>query len=298
MSGKKLNRKYRMLIELENGKILEITDPLTLEFNIERNTAVSLNKGIFRIYNLGLNIRNQIFQDRFRVKDFGSGKLYKKLILQAGYNQLSTIFVGNILESYSFRQGANVIQYIECYDGLYGAVNGFVSQTLNKGASVNEALELLVNQLPNVDKGTIASQEGTLSRGRPFFGNTYTVLDETFRNKVYIDLEQLNLLDPNQAITGQLPLIKSETGLLSTPRRQQSYLQVDIVFEPRLTLGQLVAIESSINPIFDGQFKIFGITHQGTISGAISGEAKTTLQLFIGSEVLGGLKTITKKDKL
>ena len=56
-----------------------------------------------------------------------------------------------------------------------------------------------------------------------------------------------------------------------------------MIFEPRITVGQLVEIESSTASIFDGQFKVIGIHHAGIISGAVAGEARTTLNLFIGA---------------
>jgi len=76
------------------------------------------------------------------------------------------------------------------------------------------------------------------------------------------------------------------------PRRQNTYIQVDIIFEPRIQVGQIVEIVSQIDPRFNGQWKVQGIKHSGTISGAVGGDCKTTLQLFYGTAPLGGLKKV------
>ena len=297
--ARKINRHYRLLIETNTGETIEITDPLTIEFTVTRNTAVSLNKGLFKIFNLGASTRTKIFQDRFRIKDGGTGEFYKRIILQAGYNQLSTIFTGNILSSFPVRQGANIIQNIEAYDGLYGQANSFTSATFNKGTPINDVISNVANDLQKVEKGIIADQEGTLKRGTSFFGGSFQVFSDFFKNEkvdVFIDNEQLFLMGTNQVFKAQLPLIKSTTGLLSVPIRQQTYLEVEMVFEPRITVGQLVELESSVNPLYDGQYKVYGVTHNAVISDAVSGDAKTKLQLYIGSELLGGLEVISKKS--
>ncbi len=295
--ARKINRHYKLTIETNDSGTVEITDPLTIEFTVTRNTAVSLNKGIFKIYNLGLATRTKLFQDRFRIKDKGTGEFYKRIILQAGYNQLSTIFVGNILTAFPTRQGGDIIMNIEAYDGLYGQANSITSLTLNKGTPINDVVDTITNDLQKVEKGVIASQEGVLTKSTSFFGNTFEVLTEFLKDKaeVFIDNEELLIMNSNQAFIAQIPLIKSETGLLSVPVRQQTYIEIDMIFEPRITVGQLVELESGVNPAYDGQYKVYGVTHNAIISAAVSGDAKTKLQLYIGSELLGGLELISKR---
>ena len=295
--ARKINRHYKLTIETSDGGTVEIADPITIEFTVTRNIAISLNKGIFKIYNLGLANRTKLFQDRFRIKDKGTGEFYKKIILQAGYNQLSTIFVGNILSAFPTRQGGDIIMNIEAYDGLYGQANSITSITLNKGTKIDDVVDTISSDLLEIKKGIIASQEGVLQKATAFFGNTYNIIVDLFKDKadVFIDNEQLFVLNSNEVFIGQIPLIKSETGLLSVPVRQQTYVEVDIVFEPRIGVAQIVELKSSVNPLFDGQYKVYGVTHDATISGAVSGDAKTKLQLYIGSALLGALRTTSKR---
>ena len=49
----KFQRKYELTLETATGSTITITDPLTLEFSITRDTLASANTADFRIFNLG-----------------------------------------------------------------------------------------------------------------------------------------------------------------------------------------------------------------------------------------------------
>jgi hypothetical protein len=291
----KLNRRYRLLIDVgtaEQPEVIEITDPLTIEFNITRGIHSSLNSGSFKVYNLSNSTRTRIFQDRFRLR--GSSLLYKRITMQAGYNQLATIFRGNLLQSFPFRKGGDIIQQIDALDGSFGLLNSFTSLTLNKGTTANDAIDKISNDLVNIEKGIISQFNLVFKKSLSLFGDTIGEIKKIIRGEadVFIDDEKLLILKTNECVEGQVQLINSETGLLGTPIRRNTFLQVEIVFEPRITVGQIVKIKSSVNPAYDGTYKVVGITHTGTISGAVAGTAKTILQLFIGTEFANGLQTI------
>lgn len=293
--SKKLNRRYRLLIDVGEGnatEVIEIADPLTIELNIVRGIYSSLNTGTFRVYNLAQKTRNRIFQDLFRLK--GSTLLYKKIILQAGYNQLATIFSGNLTQSFPFRRGGDIIQQIEAIDGGFGQQNSFTNLLLGKGTSFNDALNKVSDDLITVEKGIFSDFSGFFKKPFSLFGDTVGEIKKFMRGEadVFIDNEKLFVLKSNEGTTGQIRLINSDTGLLGTPLRRNTFLQVEMVFEPQLAIGQIVEIQSRVNPIYDGQYKIVGVSHAGTISGAVAGNLKTVLQLYIGNELFEGLKTI------
>jgi hypothetical protein len=292
----KLNRRYRLLIDVgtdSKPEVVEITDPLTIDFIINRGIFSSLNTGMFKIYNLASTTRTKIFQDLYRLK--GDSLLYKGITLQAGYNQLSTIFKGNLLQSFSFRKGADIIQQIEALDGIFGQQNSFTNLTLGKGATFNEALDKVSKDFVNLDRGVFSSFDKVFKKPFSLFGDSLGEIKKFMKGEaeVFVDNEKVSVLKRNEGVVGQIQLINSETGLLGTPIRRNTFLEVEMIFEPRLTIGQFVEIKSSVNPVYDGQYKIVGITHAGTISGAVSGNSKTKLQLFIGTELTEGLKTIS-----
>lgn len=288
----KLNRKFKILVETIDKKVVEITTPLTIQFDVERTTSSSINQMNLRVYNLSEKIRNLLYKDKFLILDDGTKKNYRQIILQAGYKELSTIFKGNVLEVYSYRQGADIITYFNCHDGGYAASNSYSSITIDKSESYEDIFNKLISNLVGIKKGKIGEIEGNPKRGVVFNGNTFTLLQESFDNKIYIDLEEVNLLNDNEAIKGDVLLINSETGLLGTPIRQNTYLTLDMIFEPRIVVGQVIEINSRINPFYNGQFKVDGIKHSGTISDAVGGDCKTSLQLFVGTPEFQDLKIL------
>lgn len=301
----KINRKYKLTFELTDqvsgiAKAIEISDPLTVEFDITRNTASTLNSATFKIYNLNETNRNLIFRNKTSINNILGRR--NKVIFQAGYensqnknSELPKIFVGDLLEAYSSRDGTNIITFINAQDGGFGAYNSTVSTTLAAGETQFNLVDYLMSSISGVTKGVIGETTGTAKTPTVLNGNVFYLLTNNYRDEVFIDLEVINKLGVNEYIKstgGQVQLIDSESGLLGTPLRQGTDLVVEMLFEPSIKVGQLVEINSKINPIFNGQFKVNGVKHTGIISGAVNGEAKTTLQLFIGNYLLGALKGI------
>jgi hypothetical protein len=287
----KTGRNYRLFIEttppgalpaLQNA--IEIEYPLTIQFDIERNNSSAMNQMNLKIINLGRDTYNQIVKDRYNIQDLGNGNNYRRVVLQAGYTELSTIFVGNLLEANTYRQGTEMMTYLLAQDGAYGAYNGYSNITFDRGIDFKEVVRSLFQNLPRVDPGAIGEIDGVTKRGVVYNGNTYTLLQNNFNKEIFIDLERINLLNPDEVLDGQVFLISDETGLIGSPRRQNTLVIVEMIFEPRINVAQAVEIESRINPRFNGQYKVVGIRHSGTISGAVGGDCKTTLQLFIGTQ--------------
>jgi hypothetical protein len=283
----KFNRQYRLTLKLtEEDEAIVIEPPFTIKFSIQKTISSSVNQMKLEIYNLGKILREKIFQDRFNIKK------YKKVILQAGYDRLSTIFVGNILEATSYRRKQDIITYINAQDGGFSVRNSYSSFSIEAGESFKGAIGKLFDDMQNVSKGKIGDIVGSFKRGVVFNGNTYNLLKEQTKENVFIDNEVINALKEDEVIVGEVPLITSETGLKNTPIRRDSFIEVELVFEPRIVISQIIEIKSTINSLFDGQYKVIGIKHNATISESIGGEASTILQLFIGSQLLGGLKTV------
>jgi hypothetical protein len=146
-----------------------------------------------------------------------------------------------------------------------------------------------------VKTGVIGETPGNYKTPTPLNGNSFFLLTKDYKDEIFIDLEKVNKLGVNEYIKGAgglVPLITSETGLLGTPLRQGTDVVVDMLFEPRINVGQLVEIDSEFNKLFNGQYKVNGVKHSGIISGAVNGDCKTTLQLYAGDKLLGELKGI------
>lgn len=282
----KFGRKYKLTIQTQDGGELIVTQPCTIQFNINRSVAASINTMQLQIYNLGISDRNAIFKDRF------STNVHRKVILQAGYDDLSTVFIGDIWESNSSRQGNNVITNIVARDGGFDTYNERVALTLKRGTSVKELLTVLSNKFPNLKQQFIGNFPGTLARGVTVEGNLYQQLRAYSQNQVFIDLGNINILQNNEVFQAVLPIISADTGLLDTPKRDNSYLTVNMLFEPRIVMGQIILLKSLILPQYDGAYKVMSVNHSGIISDAVNGKCVSTFALWNPSQIYNSTVTV------
>lgn len=293
----KFGRNYRLTIQ-SNGddpSDIVIEYPLTVQFDITRGAMASLNSMNLVIYNLSETTRRQIFQDRFGYYDGVSGQLaYRRVILEAGYGQdLSIVFQGNLFEASSARQGSNILTFIDARDGGFDVATTKTFATYAKGTQIRDLLLTLMSQFQNLNQGEVGNIEGEFKRPVVIDGNTLAFMQLYSNNNTFIDLEKIHVLGDNEVIEGIVPLISDETGLLETPRRDDAYLTVTTLFEPRILMSQIIKLESTINPIYNGQYKVIGVKHSGIISGSVSGECKSTFGLLLDGQLFGKFNVVT-----
>lgn len=281
--------------------------PLTLELDIERGIWQSLSEGIFRIYNLGASTRSDVYQD------WNNQGEYRQITLRAGYLSWSQtpgftgpiqgasastpvflpalpfIFQGNIKQAYSQRQGPNWVTTISAWDGGFAVTNGMISNQLDNSVvngSVLQTINTLVAAMPQVTVGyvdpTIQSQSvlGLTLMGSPW-DKLVQLADELYAD-VYIDLEKVYFVKKGEAapnVTGGLTLISPETGLLETPMKQRSIVSFEMIFEPRLKVGQTVNLQS-LETVNNGPYTVGGINHRGMISDSVGGDLRTKVSCF------------------
>ena len=298
MTIQKFNRRFKLTYQVNDEEALIVRSPLTIEFDIQRSAASSLNSAVIKVYNLSLKNRNLIFKSRTNLNNITDRKY---IILQAGYetalnkdSEMSVIFQGYILEADSYREGNNVITYISAQDGGIGVYNSNIAKTFAGGLSLVDLFKQVVSGIDDVTLGKVGDIKGKIKTSATLNGNAFYLLtNRYFSEKVFIDLGKINLMNLDEYIkTPFVPLITTKSGLTGTPRRQGNILDITLMFEPRIQIQQLIEVKSSINPIWDGQYKVIGLRHQGTISGAVGGDLTTNLQLYIGDKVNGELKGI------
>jgi hypothetical protein len=276
-------RNYRLTATLEDGSIETIEYPLTIEFEVMRNVCSTVNSMDIKIYNLSLETRNRLFQDRYHPS------IYRNVCLQAGYDQnfdnLPIIFIGNIWYCYSWRSGTDIITNIYAKDGGWDAVNSFSSFSLSAGVKDSDILNRLIKDLSHCSINEIGDFATQKQRGVLINGNTFTLLQKYSHDSMFVDLEKVNLLNDNEVIEGEVLEINSQTGLLGTPRREDTFLSIDTLFEPRVKVCQIIQVDSSVTQQYNIQAKVTGISHAGTISEADCGELKTTFNLLMQDQI-------------
>ena len=276
----KFNRGYRLDIFTPSGKQITIEPPFTIIFNLNRNTLASANRGSITIINLGPQVRNQIYKDRFTITEYWRVRLY------SGYNnRLHEVFTGNMYEGFSYKQKTEWYTKLDCFDGMDAIQNGFTSLTVTKETPKENYLKTVISDMPNVVAGLFGSPaQGESPRGKTFVGQSSDIIAQETDGKYFIDNETLNILNNNEVLPGSVIKLDPD-DLFTTPKRREAFLDVVTLFEPQVKIGRVYEI-SSLEPIFNGQYKIVGFKHDVTISGAIAGKATTSLSLYFGADGL------------
>lgn len=274
----------------DGGGQIIVTPPFTIQFSINRNAQATLNTMSLRIYNLSAYNRNRIRQDRYNINP-------KHLVkLEAGYDNLFTIFNGIIMQADSQREGTDIVTTIISQDGGYDVPNIQISTTIAAGTPIADVFKLMVGNFPNLTLGAIGEFDGKFNRSVVLDGNLYEKLKTYAPAKIFIDKQKIFLLNNNEVIAGEIPVIDSSTGLLQTPRRLDAYLTLQTVFEPRVTVGQVLELHSSVEPVYDGQYKVVGVNHQGVISASVGADLQSTFNLLLGAKPFGALKTVATAE--
>lgn len=297
---KKLGRRYRLVVQDVDkdrnpiGTAVVIKDPFTLKFSINRSIFNEVNSGDFEIYNLAPDTYKRLFYDYFTINrplgeypsEVGNPWRNRIVILEAGYQgmEMSTIFIGDMWSCYTERRNSDVITKIHAVVGLW-AVSQNSDITL-RGVRRNDVLVALAKDM-GLKLKIYSGENNEFNRPVVVNGNSMANLNKYSGGNAFIDNDEIRVLDITDTIEGDVPLINDESGLLGVPQRENGLLTVDMIFEPRITVGQIIEIKSRIMPMFDGQYKVYGLKHGGTISQSESSSVVTELQMLVGSQVYG-----------
>lgn len=276
-------RNYKLSIQKEDGSVLIITPPFTLDFTISRSISSSVNTASISIYNLSKKNRNHCRKDEY---DYGFSK---KIKLEIGYgNNLSVVYQGTIQHGFSVRQGVNFVTTMESGDGYFQAVNSIYNNQFPAGTNQNEIIKDVVGQLKKdgLKVGAISDFEGEIPRGNTYSGNTLDVLKNLTGDSFFVDNETVNVLKDDQALDVPVFYINSRSGLIGTPRIDKTYVKFDLILEPRILSGQRIVLQTdSIDDDLNTDYKVMGLVHKGIISDATSGACITSLTCQPGTFV-------------
>lgn len=292
------NRIYRLVVTPIDiygnviGKSIVVTNPITLRFNVQRMPFGGACQATFDVYNLNPETRKELFLD------FYDSKNIRQVKLEAGYEggKFDVIYRGRIMTSKPQKTRTDVIMHIEAISGL-SALDSMLHVSLKEGEQLNDVSGRIIKDIPGVQMGEVSLPDYTFQRPVALIGNGLAVLKRYTKDNVFIDLDRIIVIGKDEVISGDVRVIDDETGLLGVPERQRTSLTVNCVFEPRIKVGQGLEIKSRIAPDFDGQYKVWGVSHSGIIGGTQGGECITTIQLWTGLNLFGRYKSSWKEVK-
>lgn len=289
----KVNRQYRLIVQNvdENDNPIEeatvITNPITIKFSVNRTLFADVNSMDIELYNLKPDTYNRLFFDYFNVKR-------RTIILEAGYEGqvLSTIFIGDVWTCYTSRQGCDIITKIHAIVGLK-SLQARTNVTL-RDISRDEVIRTAAKDM-GMPVEIYSGENTKFSRPVVLEGNSMGIIQKYSGGNAFIDENKIKILMDRDAIDTGLILITDKSGLLGVPEHEDALLTVNMIFEPRIVIGQLIEIQSRIMSAFDGQYKVYGLKHEGIISNAIAGQCTTKLEMLVGSQVYGRFHAKTKQ---
>lgn len=278
---------YKLLVQGANGAITEVSLPFTTQISTTREIQNSPAEANVTIYNLNMNNRENLYFDRYNFAGYRSFELY------LGYgNDLSLVFKGNVMECYSVRSGVNFETHINAWDGGMFYISGFNSKTYNN-TKVSDQIKSLMDEVKNgfVELGKMSPKidENTsdISRPQSYFGKTTDIIKNIVGKAfdVFTENEEMKIVKKDEVISnGNITKISAKTGLLETPRKQEYTLEVTMMLEPKIQIGQAVELESVTAPRFNGTYKVIGVDHNALISENESSENTTTVILLYNSK--------------
>lgn len=285
----KLYRNYFFEAEKESGGILNIEPPFTLQLDITRNLLNSANVCQLRFYNLSERNRNELYYNQ---SDYTGGN-FRQIQLRAGYGQssqnLKTIFLGNITQAWSVREGPNFITQIECMDGGNSYVNANIDMTFKAGTPIRTVISDIMETLKdssNLTVGGIGDFSGTLSRDNAYKGNPNAILFELTGGGFFIDNGKAYAMKTSEyvpeASTDSIPVINVDynSGLLNTPILERTQARFEMLFEPSLNPGRKIELNSITFPKLNGHYKVYMVKHRGIISPSVSGKLITVADFY------------------
>ena len=286
---RKFDARYRVTVYTQEETII-VEYPLTCKFNITRSTLSESTKATIHLYNLAPSTREKIFQDVFTIDP----QKWKYVHVEAGYGGfLSMIFKGRILQAYSRHAGGSIDTITEIQAQALDIFDCPTSHTFKAGTSYKDIYKSLAADFPNCIVSNIGQLEGTIKTDTVFDGNALEEINKLTGGHTFIDNGLINTIMDNECIDVPVPVITESNGLLETPMRRDANLEVKMLFQPDLIIGQLLEIRSSTAPNFNGQYKVMGFTHDCLISKAQAGQRITTVNLWIGPLLPGANIALT-----
>jgi hypothetical protein len=277
--AKKFGLSYFLKVENSNGDMVEITMPFSVQFSVQRSITGGANSAHFTLFNLAETTRNVLYKDQYSME-------YRVAQMFAGYEDgaktlLPMIFNGTVRVSQSARNGIDFITEIECFDGAFAMTSGKTAIVAAAGQAMKDTLKDLMSNLPGVTGSTVGGgYETENKRGNIMFGNPVEYLKLLSQNRFFIDQNHAYVLADNETIKGDIETIDASTGLIGAPKKSNTLVEVETIFEPRIQIAQTLELISTTNKRLNGIYKVLECNHSGMISPTVSSSVTTQLKLY------------------
>lgn len=290
----RFNRVYRLLVGKAGREGVEVTTPMRITFDIEKNAAEEPNFHTIRVFNLQPDRRRDFEEKDLRVR------------LYAGYGEEDgplLMAAGAVVDAYSFHDGPNVVTELRVADGYVEIRDTAVSLGYSEGVTSSTILQDLAGQmgLPLLLGEDVPERSWT--NGFSFYGPARAALHKVVAgtgSEWSIQNQELQVIAKRGVSRRQAFVLASDSGLIGHPerthenarekakvkdqttgndarlvsaRQQRQGWRVTSLLLPTINPGDLVKMESRT---VSGFWRAESVKHQGDSDG---GDWQTELQI-------------------
>ena len=273
-------RAYRLTIEVKskadggesNSSTIDIQsnggsdEPLRISFTGYKSTQGSngASRLSLKIYNLNETNRNLIAKDPvYNYKDIDGRDIKKDITvrLSVGYmNNFKQIFKGKVHSCTNKRAGADFITDIETQSAE--ALQETIINGVYRGRK--EVLNLVSN-LTGLKLGRFSSEIKEPLRPIVMMGLISDALPDIVADDemCFVDDEMIHFIKKKESTLETIVTVNSETGLLNTPERQSTFIVIDTMMNPDITISNKIKLESNAAKYMNGLYQVDSIEYLG-----------------------------------
>ncbi|VFR81279.1 FIG00643583: hypothetical protein [plant metagenome] len=290
----RFHRDYRLLIGRAGKTGVEITPPLRVTFEVEKDAGEQPNPSKIRVYNLAASTRKAIEEPD------------QRCVLYAGYREEGPpllLCAGAVSFAYTFRDGPDTVTELEVRDGFIEIRDTAVSLGYGPGAQASTIIRDVAGQMGLKLVMADDLPDRRWSGGFSFYGPARQALHKVVQGtglEWSVQNQQLQVIQKRGTTLRRAIVLASDTGLLGYPERtregakekatvrdestgerrqvvsakqQRDGWRVDSLLLPTLNPGDLVKLEAvGVN----GFYRVDGLRHNGD---SHDGDWRTELQL-------------------
>lgn len=257
------------------------TRHLRVKFGVKKHIITTSNPTTVEVYNLTKELRA------------GLRRPGTQVIIRAGWanteERLVQVFKGSLMTATHVRQGADLVTTLYCLAGFGGWSRAVAAETFGPGTSLRDVVVGLATKIPGVvvDPKNVDVRDVRLGLSGWSFGGLaadgLSSLARTYGFSWSIDDGVFRVLDDTRAWPGIVRVdpsrgLKRAEPMLVAPFQVRNGVSIHSVLLPQVVPGQLVDLETAVNPYLNGQHKITAVDHNGDTH---TGEWDTHLECFL-----------------
>lgn len=256
---------------------------IRIGFSIHKSKICIPTPSQIYIYGLSPQTRNELGKPI--VKDNGQ-RLYSVITVSVGWQNFPRyeIYKGQIMGTFTQKQGTDVKTTIVALSGLGEITGSVVSKTFAETVSLGSALEHLASAMglgisrisPSVSAQKIGFKgisfggkvETWLNKLANEYGFSWAVLDGQLQ--IQADGENFGQHYPANAakISAKTGTLYSLQPMLTGPMQLQTGVEINALLVPNVRPGDMIPVESEINPQGQIWYEVHNITYGGDTGGS------------------------------